>query len=130
MKDKQKTKAQLIDELSNLRRRISISEKSEAEREIMPETLIHTQMMEVIEQIARGLGHELRNPLASIKNAAYILKMTLENPESEAKEALEILERNVVKSEKIIGSLLLFVRQKTPDWQTTDVDELLKKALL
>lgn len=96
----------------------------------MPETRIHTEMMEVIEQIACGLGHELRNPLANIKNAAYILNMTLKNPESEVKEALEIIERNVVKSEKIIDSLLLFVKQKTPDGQTTDVNEVLKKALL
>ena len=129
MKDKEKTKEQLINELANLRQRISIFKKSEAERKVMQETRIHTEMMEVIEQIARGLGHELRNPLGNIKNAAYFLNMTLKNPEPKAKEALEILERNVVKSERIIGSLLLFVNQKTPNWHKTDVNEVLKRAL-
>jgi len=129
MKDIEKTKEQLINELVNLRQRISIFERSETERRVMHETRIHTQMMEVIEQIARGLGHKLRNPLANIKNAAYFLNMTLKNPESEAKEALEILERNVAKSEKIIDSLFLFVKQKTPNRQRTDINEVLKALL-
>jgi len=113
MKDKAKTMEQLINELATLHQRISIFEKSEPEHGSMPETRIHTKMMEAIEQIACGLGHELRNPLANIKNAAYILNMTLKNPESEAKEALEIIERNVVKSEKIIDNLLKYKCSKS-----------------
>jgi len=129
LKDKDKTKEQLINELVNLRQRISLFKKSEAEREVLQERRIHTKTMELIEHIARGLGHELRNPLGAIKNVAYFLNMTLKNPESETKEAIEILERNVLKSERIIGHLLLFVNQKKPHWKKTDVNEVLKKAL-
>jgi len=39
--------------------------------------------------------------------------MTLKNLESEAKEALEIIERNVVKSEKIIDNLLKYKCSKS-----------------
>ncbi len=129
VKDKEKTKEQLINELVNLRQQNSLFEKSKAERKVLQETRIRKKTMGVIESVARGLGHELRNPLAAIKLVGYFLNMSLKNPESETKEALEILERNVAKSEKIIVSLLLFVNQKEPFWQKTDVNEVLKKTL-
>jgi PAS domain S-box-containing protein len=51
------------------------------------------------------LGHELRNPLAPIQNASYILKL-LGSPDSRANRAQEMIERQVVHLGRIVDDLL------------------------
>lgn len=93
------------------------------------EQLIRKERLAVLGQLAGGVGHELRNPLGAIKNAAYFLKMVLENPEEDVQEAVEILEKEVGKSEKIISSLLDFARPKLPLRCKTDIAAVLKEEL-
>ena len=75
------------------------------------------------------MGHELRNPLGAIKNAAYFLNMALEEPEPEVKETLDILEKEVATSERIISSLLDFARPKSPIRHKVDINEVIQEAL-
>ncbi len=111
-KDSYKTKQQLINELVMLRRRIAAFEVSETKRKEMQEHMVRPEKLTELGQIARGIGHELRNSLGAIRNATYFLNMALEEPEPEVKEALEILERGVGTSEGIIRSLIDFARPK------------------
>ncbi|MCJ7569735.1 MAG: ATP-binding protein [Anaerolineales bacterium] len=99
------------------------------ERKEMQERLVRTEKLAVLGQLAGGVGHELRNPLGAIKNAAYFLNMALEEPEQEIKETLEILEKEVATSERIISSLLDFARQKPPSRRKVNVNEVLQEAL-
>jgi signal transduction histidine kinase len=78
------------------------------------EQLICKEKLAVLGQLAGGVGHELRNPLAAIKNTAYFLDMVLEEPDPKVKEMLEILEKKVDTCERIISSLLDFARVKSP----------------
>jgi len=64
------------------------------------EELIRKEKLAVLGQLAGGVGHELRNPLGSIKNAVYFLNMAFEEPEPEVKEILEILEKDVARFSK------------------------------
>jgi PAS domain S-box-containing protein len=93
------------------------------------EQLIRREKLAVLGQLAGGVGHELRNPLGAIKNAAYFLNMVLEEPESEVKEAMEIMAKEVATSEKIISSLLDFARAKPPTRRKVDVNDLVRNAL-
>jgi PAS domain S-box-containing protein len=93
------------------------------------EQLIRREKLAVLGQLAGGVGHELRNPLGAIKNAAYFLNMVLEEPESEVKEALEIMAKEVATSEKIISSLLDFARAKPPTRRKVDVNDVVQAAL-
>lgn len=93
------------------------------------ERLVRSEKLALLGQLAGGVGHELRNPLGSIKNAAYFLKMALEKPEPEVKETLEILNKEVATSEHIISSLLDFARPKPPTRQKVEINHLLQEAL-
>ena len=105
-----------------------VEERTKELREAQ-EQLIRQEKLAVLGQLAGGVGHELRNPLGAIKNAAYFLNMVLEEPEPEVKETLEILEKEVATSERIISSLLDFARSKPPTRRKMDINYLLQGAL-
>jgi signal transduction histidine kinase len=93
------------------------------------ERLIRMERLAILGQMASRVGHELRNPLAAIKNAAYFLNMVLEEPNPKVKEMLEILEEKVNTCERIISSLLDFGRTKPPDWRKADINDIVQEAL-
>ncbi len=80
-------------------------------------------------KLAGGLGHELRNPLGAIKNAVYLLNMVIERPEPEIKETLEIIEKEVGISERVIASLLDFARPKPPTQHIVDINHVVREVL-
>jgi len=93
------------------------------------EELIRQERLAVLGQLAGGVAHELRNPLGAIRNAAYFLNLALEEPSSEVKETLEILDREVVKSDTIIKSLLDIARARPPTRREVDVNDVVRAAL-
>jgi PAS domain S-box-containing protein len=95
----------------------------------MQEKMVRSERLVVLGQLAGGVGHELRNPLGAIKNAAYFLNMALEQPEPEVKETLEILEREVATSERIVSSLLDFACPKSPTRRKVDINEVVLEVL-
>lgn len=99
------------------------------ERKEMEEKLIRSERLAVLGQLAGGVGHELRNPLGTIKNSIYFLNMVLEKTEPEIKETLELLEKEVAASVKIIDSLLGFARPKPPSIQKVEINDVIEEAL-
>lgn len=93
------------------------------------EKLIHHEKLAMLGQLAGSIGHELRNPLGTIKNAVYYLKMILESPGPETQEMLDILDTKVMESDQIISNLLNFARTKQPIRQTVDINMLLSQVL-
>ncbi len=93
------------------------------------ERLVRSEKLAVIGQLAGGVSHELRNPLGAIKNASYFLNMAIEQPEQEVKETLEILEKEVATSERIISSLLEFARPKPATLQNVHINEVIEESL-
>jgi PAS domain S-box-containing protein len=95
------------------------------------ERLIRQEKLAVLGQLAGGVGHELRNPLGAIKNAAYFLDMALADRylEPEVAETLEILEREVNRSERIIGDLLGFARTRPPERHTVHLNDAVLAAV-
>ena len=105
-----------------------VEERTKQLREAQ-EKLIRQEKLAVLGQLAGGLGHELRNPLGAIKNAVYLLNMVLEKPEAEVKETLEIIEKEVGTSERVITSLLDFARPKPPTRKVVDVNDIVQAAV-
>jgi len=93
------------------------------------EKLMRQERLAVLGQLAGAMAEELRQPLGTISNAAYFLNMVIEAPEPEVKEMLEIMEKEVKTSERIISSLLDFARPQPPIRRIVDVNEVVRETL-
>jgi signal transduction histidine kinase len=69
--------------------------------------LVKSERLAAIGELAGMVGHDLRNPLSSIKNAAYYLKKKgAAIPESQSREMLEVIDKSIDHSNRIINDLL------------------------
>ncbi len=105
-----------------------VEERTKELREVQ-EKLVRKEKLAILGQLAGGVGHELRNPLGAIKNAAYFLNMALTKPAPEVKETLELLQKEVATSEHIISSLLNFAQAKSPIRRKVDINDILLEIL-
>lgn len=111
---------------SELERRV---EERTSELRQAQERLVRQEKLAVLGQLAGSVGHELRNPLGAIKNAAYYLRLVLNQPDAEVEEMVDILAKETSTCEAIIHGLLDFARPAAPAWQRADVNEVLLDAL-
>ncbi len=76
------------------------------------ERLVKSERLAAIGELAGMVGHDLRNPLAGIKNAAYYLKKKgTDISETKSKEMLEIIDKAIGHSDSIINDLLDYSRE-------------------
>ena len=78
------------------------------------DALVRRERLAMLGQLSSGVGHELRNPLGVMTNAVYYLKAVQADAPANVHEYLDILQQQITLSEKIVGDLLDFARQKPP----------------
>lgn len=118
------------EELAGYRQHLEqLVEERTRELQTVQDELVRKERLAVLGQVAGGVGHELRNPLAVIKNVAYYLKMVLKEPEPRVRESLDLLEKEVDVSDRIIAGLLDLARQKPPVRREVDVNGIVREAL-
>lgn len=96
--------------------------------------ILKSERLAAIGQLAGMVGHDLRNPLTGIEGATYYLKKRYGNKlDAKAEEMLEIIEKNISYSNKIINDLLDYSReikleltQSTPKTITKEAFSLVK----
>jgi signal transduction histidine kinase len=94
------------------------------------EELVRNERLALIGQLAGGVGHELRNPLGAIGNAAYYLRMKLTGGEDQkVQKHLGILENEVRRANKIVTDLLDFSRVKPPSRTAVNLNDLIQDVL-
>jgi signal transduction histidine kinase len=94
-----------------------------AELEASREARTRAEKLAAVGQLAASVGHELRNPLAAVRNAATYVNRRLTDPRFADKPArtdpkvgqfLDIMFRELDASQKIISDLLDFARERKP----------------
>jgi len=98
------------------------------------EQLVRSEKLAAIGQLAGGVGHELRNPLGAIKNAAYyvkgkVAKSELAHKEPRVIEFLNIMDDEINNSNQIINDLLGFSRVAKPSVSPTQIKDVIEDAL-
>ena len=85
--------------------------------------------MAAIGQLAAGIAHELRNPLAIVMNALYDLRQVLGAAPAEVLEDLHIAEEEISRAQAIIKNLLEFSRESGAEMERVDVNDLLTRTV-
>lgn len=91
--------------------------------------MIQDNKMIAVGQLAAGVAHEIRNPLGIIRNYCYILKELDYTDFLTRDEAIEIIEKSVNKSSKIIENLLNFSRLSANKTELVDMNAHIKAIL-
>ena len=74
--------------------------------------LVKSERFAAIGETAGMIGHDLRYPLAGIKNAANFLKeKSVAFPDAESKEMLKVININLDRSNRIINDLIEYSRE-------------------
>ena len=93
--------------------------------------IIKSEKLAAIGELAGMIGHDLRNPLAGIKNAAYYLKRKdAEGLSDQSKEMLEVINKCVEHSNKIINDILDYSREMQLTRKEVTLGKMLSEALV
>ncbi len=94
--------------------------------------LLRSERLAAIGELATMVGHDLRNPLQSMKNATSYLKLISSGSKCkcEGKEMLEIIEKNIDYSNKIVNDLLDYSREIQLELTETTPKQILSEAML
>ena len=87
--------------------------------------LIEAEKMAASGSLASEIAHDLRSPLQSIRNAAYMMKKAPEKFEV----GLEIIEKSVVRSLEMLEAMRSSTRQAEPKLRRTDLNKIIQESV-
>ncbi len=92
--------------------------------------LVKSERLAAIGELAGMIGHDLRNPLTGIKNSAYFMKKKSQNiSEAQVHEMLEIIDKCVDYSNRIITDLLDYSKELRLEAKEESAKQLLVESL-
>lgn len=109
---------------------VAAQELSQVYRELQDtfEQVKRADRLSAIGQLAAGLAHEIRNPLASIDGAAEVLEVASDQPELR-KETVNIIRKECSRLNRLLTSLLDFARPRPPEWREVDLSKVLDSVI-
>jgi hypothetical protein len=90
--------------------------------------LLHAEHLATVGELAAGLAHEIRNPLAGI--AGVIETLARDFPKDHPdREIMGSLKQEVRRIERTLNELLAYARPKPPQLAPCDIEETIARAL-
>ena len=90
--------------------------------------MLHAEHLATLGELAAGVAHEIRNPLAGIAGAIEIITKDFPKDHPD-REVLEDLRQEVRRIEKTLNELLVYARPKPPQLGETDLKETIARTL-
>ncbi len=94
----------------------------------LEETMRRAERLATVGQLAAGIAHEIRNPLASISGSIELLGQT-PRASDEDKALMAIVLREIDRLNALIGELLDYANPRPPELVSFDLGELLAETL-
>ena len=105
----------------------ALKEAEEKNRTIL-EKMKQSERLSALGEFSAGIAHEIKNPLASIKNFTQLLPSEYEDPNFR-KEFTELVTREVNRINKIVNDLLDYARPRKTKLLKTKIPELIDETL-
>lgn len=95
---------------------------------VLEEEVALKKRMAALGEMAAGVAHELRNPLASISGSVQVLKRDMP-PRSDAAELMDIVIKESKRLDSIIRDFLQFAKPGRFEPETADLSRLVRETL-
>jgi len=105
----------------------ALKDAEQKNRTIM-EKMKQSERLSALGEFSAGIAHEIKNPLASIKNFTQLLPSEYEDPNFR-KEFTELVTREVNRINKIVNDLLDYARPRKTKLLKTKIPELIDETL-
>jgi signal transduction histidine kinase len=93
--------------------------------------LHRSERLAFLGRLSGSVTHELRNPLAVLKNAAYYLERNLDKKKDEnTLKYINIVAKEISIIDRIIDDIMGFAKTAPPELEETEMDELVEEAVL
>lgn len=101
-------------------------------KDISKSRIIHEEnmrynMQKIIDQVASGLAHEIRNPLTAVRGFIQLLHESLRR--SSKREYLQVALDELDRANGFIKDFLLYVRPAAPNFSLTPLAQVIEDAL-
>ncbi|WP_246939275.1 ATP-binding protein [Bacillus pinisoli] len=100
---------------------IDISDKKRAE-----EALVKKEKLSLLGELSAGIGHEIRNPLTTIKG---FIKMMKEDPAHIKPEYLDVIQTEIESIDRIAGELMMLAKPQALQMVPFNIVVLLKDVM-
>jgi len=109
----------MVARLSDMLREVELSYQKE---------LQHADRLSTLGELAAGIAHEIRNPLAAISGAIHVqtMEMAADDPN---RKIMEEIQDEVKRLDNSLKSFLAYSRPAKPQFTHVPLDELIEKAL-
>ena len=93
------------------------------------EQVVHSAKMAAVGQLAGGVAHEVKNPLAVILHCVEYLGMIKETDVAARDKMLKMIKNSVRTADNIVRGLLDFSRPEEPKFETYNLKDIVLTAL-
>lgn len=91
--------------------------------------LVRKERLATLGQLTATVSHELRNPLGAMRPSLYFINKKINREDENLQQAIEILDRNIQRCDRIIDELLDFTRITEIELHSTSIDDWLDSVI-
>jgi len=90
--------------------------------------LVQSEKLASVGQLTAGIVHDVKNPLAVIKGLSEELQEEV-GLDPSTRDQLKTIRQSATRASTIVGDLLKFARQSTPEMETRDIRETIESSM-
>ena len=94
------------------------------------EALVRSERLSAVGEMTTVIGHELRNPLAAVTNAHYLIRMAVDDGDREALgRHMALAERETARAAALAEDLTAYMRERRPVPEPISLDQVVEEVL-